>query len=45
MAEDRGCALSDLKVEDLKTIHPLFEQDVEQVRQIAPAVLSGSIVG
>ncbi|KAF5839870.1 L-Aspartase-like protein [Dunaliella salina] len=31
MAEDRGCALSDLKVDDLKTIHPLFEKDVEQV--------------
>jgi len=31
MAEDRGCALSDLKVDDLKTIHPLFEEDVEQV--------------
>jgi len=32
MAEDKGCTLSDLKVEDLKTINPLFEKDVEQVR-------------
>jgi hypothetical protein len=31
MAEERGCALSDLKVDDLKTINPLFEKDVELV--------------
>lgn len=28
MAEDRGCALSDLTVQDLQTIHPLFTDDV-----------------
>lgn len=28
MAEDRGCTLSDLTVADLKTIHPLFAEDV-----------------
>jgi argininosuccinate lyase len=31
MAEDRGCALSDLTVDDLKTINPLFEADVVDV--------------
>lgn len=31
MAEDRGCQLSDLSPNDLKTIHPLFEDDVQQV--------------
>lgn len=31
MAEDRGCALSDLTVDDLKTINPLFEPDVVDV--------------
>ena len=31
MAEDRGCALSDLTVADLKTINPLFAEDVVQV--------------
>jgi argininosuccinate lyase len=31
MAEDHGCKLSDLTVEDLKTIHPLFGEDVTQV--------------
>ena len=33
MAEDRGCALSDLTVADLKTINPLFAEDVVQVRE------------
>jgi argininosuccinate lyase len=33
MAEDHGCKLSDLTVEDLKTIHPLFGEDVTQVRE------------
>ena len=28
MAEDRACSLSDLTVADLKTIHPLFADDV-----------------
>ena len=31
MAEDRNCSLSDLTVDDLKTINPLFEQDVVDV--------------
>ncbi|KAJ9522528.1 hypothetical protein QJQ45_008364 [Haematococcus lacustris] len=31
MAETRGCALSDLSVADLQTIHPLFSEDVVQV--------------
>lgn len=31
MAEDRNCSLSDLSVADLKTINPLFEDDVAQV--------------
>eukprot|EP00873_Tetraselmis_striata_P036035 jgi/Tetstr1/456299/TSEL_043055.t1 len=31
LAEDRGCALSDLTVEDLKGINPLFEEDVVEV--------------
>jgi hypothetical protein len=32
MAEDRGCTLFDLTVKDLQTIHPLFADDVIQVR-------------
>lgn len=32
MAEDRGVTLFDLTVEDLKTIHPLFTDDVAAVR-------------
>jgi argininosuccinate lyase len=32
MAEDRGCSLSDLTVAVLKTINPLFGDDVVQVR-------------
>lgn len=28
MAEDRGCGLSDLSPADLRTIHPLFSDDV-----------------
>ncbi|PNH05027.1 Argininosuccinate lyase [Tetrabaena socialis] len=31
MAEDRGCTLFDLTVADLKTIHPLFTEDVAAV--------------
>lgn len=31
MAEDRGCSLSDLSPADLRTIHPLFEDDVAEV--------------
>jgi argininosuccinate lyase len=31
MAEDRGCALSDLTPDDLRTIHPLFADDVAAV--------------
>mmetsp|Transcript_2445 Transcript_2445/g.6262 ORF Transcript_2445/g.6262 Transcript_2445/m.6262 type:complete len:516 (-) Transcript_2445:347-1894(-) len=31
MAETRGCALSDLTVKDLQSIHPLFSDDVVQV--------------
>jgi hypothetical protein len=31
MAEDRGCALSDLSVSDLRSIHPLFADDVTAV--------------
>ena len=32
MAEDRGCALADLTPGDLRTIHPLFADDVALVR-------------
>ena len=31
MAEDRGCELSDLNPDDLRTIHPLFSDDVQEV--------------
>jgi len=31
MAEDRGCQLSDLSPDDLRTIHPLFGDDVTEV--------------
>ena len=31
MAEDRGCPLSDLTPSDLRTIHPLFADDVAEV--------------
>ena len=31
MAEDRGCSLFDLMPEDLRTIHPLFADDVAEV--------------
>lgn len=33
MAEDKGCTLSDLSVADLKSIHPLFADDVTEVSQ------------
>ena len=32
LAEDKGCTLFDLTVDDLKAIHPLFEADVSEVR-------------
>lgn len=32
LAEDKGCTLFDLTVGDLQAIHPLFEQDVSEVR-------------
>ncbi|KFM28402.1 Argininosuccinate lyase [Auxenochlorella protothecoides] len=35
MAEDRGCALSDLTPADLRTIHPLFDDDVAEVWDFA----------
>ena len=31
MAEEKGISMSQLTVQDLKTLHPLFEQDVLQV--------------
>lgn len=31
MAEDRGCALTDLSLDDLRTLHPAFGPDVESV--------------
>jgi len=31
LAEDKNCELSDLTVEDLQGIHPLFENDVTEV--------------
>jgi argininosuccinate lyase len=31
MAEDRGCGLSDLSPADLRTIHPLFSDDVSEL--------------
>lgn len=31
LAEDKDCQLSDLTAADLKTIHPLFEEDVVEV--------------
>ena len=31
MAEERGCSLFDLMPEDLRTIHPLFADDVAEV--------------
>ena len=35
LAEDRDVTLFDLTVEDLKGIHPQFEDDVLQVRRFA----------
>ena len=34
MAEDRGCTLFDLTVADLKSINPLFGDDVVQVQGV-----------
>ena len=31
MAEDRKCSMSDLTLEDLKSLHPEFEEDVKDV--------------
>jgi argininosuccinate lyase len=31
LAEKRGCSLSDLSAEDLKTIDPGFEDDVSEI--------------
>ena len=31
MAETRGCALTDLTLQDLQTLHPLFTDDVMAV--------------
>lgn len=31
LAEDRGCELSDLTLEDFRTLHPAFEADVKDV--------------
>merc|ERR1719453_71947 len=31
MAEERGCALTDLSLADLQTLHPLFTEDVMKV--------------
>lgn len=31
LAEERGCALTALTIADLKTLHPLFEDDVMAV--------------
>lgn len=31
MAEERKCELSDLTADDLKSIHPLFDTDVQDV--------------
>ncbi|PKI85158.1 Arg4p [Malassezia vespertilionis] len=31
LAEDRGCTLADLTLEDLRTLHPKFEEDVALV--------------
>ncbi len=31
MAEDKECELSDLTADDLRTIHPLFEDDVAEI--------------
>lgn len=31
LAEDKNCQLSELSVQDLREIHPLFEDDVTEV--------------
>ena len=36
MAEERGCSLFDLMPEDLRTIHPLFADDVAEVLRASP---------
>jgi argininosuccinate lyase len=38
MAEERGCALTDLSVKDLATLHPLFTDDVMAVWDFEAAV-------
>ena len=37
MAEERGCSLFDLSPADLRSIHPLFADDVAEVRQSSNA--------
>jgi argininosuccinate lyase len=31
LAEDRGCQLSELSIDDLQGIHPLFQENVAEV--------------
>jgi len=38
LAEDRGCALTDLSIDDLRGLHPLFTQDVMGVWDFEKAV-------
>ena len=38
MAEDRGCSLEDLSLEDLRTLNPAFEADVMRVWDPSEAV-------
>ena len=40
MAEERGCSLFDLMPEDLRTIHPLFADDVAEVPRAPPRFAS-----
>ena len=41
LAEDKGCTLFDLTVDDLQAIHPLFKQDVTEVRAVTALRLKG----
>lgn len=45
MAEDRGCQISDLSVDDLKTLHGAFEADVMEVWNFERSVDNRSSVG
>ena len=40
MAEGRGCALTDLTLEDLQTLHPLFSADVMSVSRTLSLTLT-----